>query len=147
MLLENLIQKDGRFITEDKALFLNLPNIYSGNIQKDTIDNNYFRKVLFTGMHSQLVVMSINPQEDIGNEIHKVDQFFRIEQGMAKFILNDIEEVFLTKDDAITVPANTFHNVINAGDKELKLYTIYSPPNHPPGTVHETKAVAMKEGD
>ena len=118
---------------------------YSGNIEKQTLNNNYFRQVLFTGRHAQLVVMCLQPGEEIGNEVHpKVDQFFRIEQGEAKFILNEKEAHVVRDGEAVIVPAGTFHNVINTGKKQLKLYTIYSPPNHPDGTVHKTKADAER---
>lgn len=117
---------------------------YHTNIEKETLENSYFRKVLFTGKYSQLVVMSLKPDEEIGNEIHEtVDQFFRIEQGEAKVVLNNGEEEFIVKEDEVfIVPAGTWHNVINIGDKDLKLYTIYSPPNHPDCTVHKTKQEA-----
>ncbi len=118
---------------------------YSGNIEKQTLSNNYFRQVLFTGRYAQLVVMCLQPGEEIGNEVHpKVDQFFRIEQGEAKFVFNGKEEHAMRDGEAIIVPAGTFHNVINTGKKQLKLYTIYSPPNHPDGTVHKTKAEAER---
>ncbi len=117
---------------------------YHSNIEKETLENNYFRKVLFTGKYSQLVVMTLKPGEEIGNEIHEnVDQFFRIEQGEAKVVLNNAEEEFIVgEDEVFIVPAATWHNVINIGDKDLKLYTIYSPPNHPDGTIHKTKKEA-----
>lgn len=117
---------------------------FMGSIEKETLENGYFRKVLFTGKHSQLVVMSLPPEEEIGNEIHdEVDQFFRIEQGEAKFVFNGSEEHIARDGDAVVVPAGTYHNVINNSDaEELKLYTIYSPPNHPDGTIHKTKAEA-----
>jgi mannose-6-phosphate isomerase-like protein (cupin superfamily) len=118
---------------------------YSGNIEKQTLKNNYFRQVLFTGRRAQLVVMSLKPGEEIGNEVHpNVDQFFRIEQGEAKFILNEKEKHVVRDGEAVIVPAGTFHNVINTGKGQLKLYTIYSPPNHPDGTVHKTKAEAER---
>jgi len=118
---------------------------YVGNIEKQTLKNNYFRQVLFTAKNAQLVLMCLQPGEEIGNEVHpKVDQFFRIEQGEAKFILNEKEEHVVHDGDAVIVPAGTFHNVINTGKGQLKLYTIYSPPNHPEGTVHKTKAEAEK---
>lgn len=100
--------------------------------------------MLFTGKHSQLVVMCLQPKEEIGNEVHKnVDQFFRVEEGTAKFVFNDKEEHVIDDGDAVVVPAGTYHNVINASsDKPLKLYTLYTPPNHPDGTVHKTKADA-----
>lgn len=120
---------------------------YVGKIEKQTLKNNYFRKVLFTGKHAQLVVMSLKPKEEIGNEVHPhVDQFFRLESGEAKFVLNGKSHLVKTKDGgAVIVPAGTWHNVINASKtKKLKLYTIYSPPNHPPGTIHKTKEDAEK---
>ena len=117
---------------------------YVGPIEKQTTENTYFRQVLFTGPHSQLVVMCLRPGEDIGDEVHPhVDQFFRIEKGQAKFVLNEKEEHTVRDGDAVVVPAGTYHNVINTSKTlELKLYTIYSPPNHPDGTVHKTKAEA-----
>lgn len=120
---------------------------YSGNIEKQTLANNYFRKVLFTGKHEQLVVMCLQPSEEIGNEVHpNVDQFFRIEEGEATFVLNNGKEKHVAKDgDVVIVPAGTYHNVINASETEaVKLYTIYSPPNHPDKTIHKTKAEADK---
>jgi mannose-6-phosphate isomerase-like protein (cupin superfamily) len=118
---------------------------YKGSIEKLTLKNNYFRKVLFTGKYAQLVLMCLQPKGEIGNEVHKtVDQFFRIEEGRAKFVFNGKEEHLAHDGDAVIVPAGTYHNVINtSASKTLKLYTIYSPPNHPDGTVHKTKADAM----
>ncbi len=117
---------------------------YVGSIEKATLNNSYFRQVLFTGKHLQLVVMSLRPSEDIGNEVHpNVDQFFRIEGGEAKFVLNGKEEHLVQDGGAVVVPAGTYHNVINTSQtKPVKLYTIYTPPNHPEGTVHKTKADA-----
>lgn len=117
---------------------------YVGPIEKVTLNNNYFRQVLFTGKFSQLVVMCLQPGEGIGREMHSdVDQFFRIEQGKAKFIFDDKKEYLAGDGDAVVVPAGTYHNVINvSADKPLKLYTIYNPPLHPDGTVHKTKAEA-----
>jgi mannose-6-phosphate isomerase-like protein (cupin superfamily) len=117
---------------------------YVGPIEERTLKNTYFRQVLFTGKYCQLVVMCLQPGEEIGNEVHAtVDQFFRIEQGEAKFIFNGKEEHLTHDNDAVVVPAGTFHNVVNASKtKQLKLYTVYSPPNHPDGTVHKTKAEA-----
>jgi mannose-6-phosphate isomerase-like protein (cupin superfamily) len=118
---------------------------YFGAIEKDTLKNEYFRQVLFTGKYAQLVVMCLQPGEEIGNEVHdRVDQFFRVEQGEAKFVLNGKEEHLVKENEAGIVPAGTYHNVINTSKtKQLKLYTIYSPPNHPDGTIHKTKAEAM----
>jgi len=119
---------------------------YIVSIEKKTLENDYFRQVLFTGKYAQLVVMSLQPGEEIGNEVHtNVDQFFRIEQGEATFIFAGTERHTVKDGDAVVVPAGTYHNVINASKKtKLKLYTIYSPPNHPDKTVHKTKAEAEK---
>ena len=118
---------------------------YFTTIEKESIKNDYFRKVVFTGKHMQLVLMSLKGGEEIGNEVHEhVDQFFRIEQGSAKFVLNNKEEHETHDGDAIVVPAGTWHNVINASQSAaLKLYTVYTPPQHPDGTVHKTKADAV----
>lgn len=114
---------------------------YVGPIEKETLDNSYFRRVLFTGKHAQLVVMCLQPGEEIGEEVHPgVDQFFRVEQGEAKFVFDEKEERLVRDAEAVIVPAGTHHNVINISrTTPLKLYTIYSPPNHPDGTVHKTK--------
>ncbi len=119
---------------------------YVGSIEKQTLSNNYFRQVLFTGKYAQLVVMCLQPGEEIGNEAHaNVDQFFRIEQGEAAFVFSGNEKHLVKDGDAVIVPAGTYHNVLNASKKtNLKLYTIYSPPNHPDKTVHKTKAEAEK---
>ncbi len=117
---------------------------YAGPIERHALKNAYFRQVVFTGKHAQLVVMCLKPGEEIGAEVHpNVDQFFRIEQGQAKFVFNKTEDHVVGEGDAVIVPAGTHHNVINTSKTtELKLYTIYSPPNHPDGTVHKTKAEA-----
>lgn len=119
-------------------------NAYVGPIEKATLENDYFRRVLFTGKYSQLVVMCLKPGEEIGNEVHAhVDQFFRIEEGEAKFILDNKQEHIVRDGDAVIIPAGTYHNIVNnSSSKALKLYTIYSPPNHPDGTIHKTKAEA-----
>lgn len=117
---------------------------YVANIEKKSLENKYFREVLFTGPHSQLVVMSIAPDEDIGMETHNnVDQFFRIEAGIGRAVLNG-KEYDLEDGSAVVVPAGTEHNIINSSKSEpLKLYTIYSPPNHPHGTINKDKAEAL----
>lgn len=117
---------------------------YSGPIERQTLDNSFFRRVLFTGKHAQLVVMCLQPGEEIGDEVHaSVDQFFRIEEGEARFVLDHREEQLAKAGDAVMIVAGTFHNVINASESAaLKLYTIYSPPNHPDGTIQRTKADA-----
>lgn len=116
---------------------------YVGPIETLTLKNAYFRQVLFTGKHSQLVVMCLQPGEEIGKEMHpNVDQFLRIEQGEAKFVLGE-EEHLVRDGDAVVVPAGTYHNVLNTSKTTpLRLYTLYSPPNHPDGTVHKTKTEA-----
>jgi len=117
---------------------------YVGSIEKQTLENTYFRQVLFTGKHTQLVVMCLGPGEEIGDEVHpNVDQFFRIEQGEAKFVFNEKQVRRVRDGDAVVVPAGTYHNVINTSKTALlKLYTLYSPPNHPDGTVHKTRTEA-----
>jgi len=119
---------------------------YVGSIERQTLGNSYFREVLFTGKHAQLVVMCLQPGEEIGNEVHaNVDQFFRIEQGEAAFVFAGKERHLVKDGDAVIVPAGTYHNVVNTSKTtKLKLYTIYSPPNHPDKTVHKTKAEAER---
>jgi mannose-6-phosphate isomerase-like protein (cupin superfamily) len=119
---------------------------YVGHIEKETLKNKNFRKVVFTGKHAELVVMYLKPVEDTGNEVHAtVDQFFRIEQGEAKFVFNGKEEYKVRDADEVVVPAGTYHNAIKTSETEtLKLHTIYSPPDHPGGTVHKTKAAAAE---
>ena len=120
---------------------------YVAKIEELTLENSFFRRVIFTAKHSQLVLMCLQPSEEIGREVHAdVDQFFRIERGDARFVFGDGEEHLVHAGDAVVVPATTVHNVINASPSEpLKLYTIYSPPNHPDGTLHRTKAEAEVE--
>ena len=117
---------------------------FVGDIEKLTEKNNFFRQVLYTGKYAQLVVMSLQPGEEIGDEVHHtVDQFFRIEEGEAKFVFNEKEEHVVKSGDAVIVPAGTFHNVINASPtKPLRLYTLYAPPQHPDGTVQKTRGAA-----
>lgn len=114
------------------------------NIEKETLANNNFRKVLYTGKHSQLVLMSLVPNEDIGMEVHTDnDQFFRFEKGIGKCII-DGNEYDISDGVSIVVPAGAEHNIINTSDSEdLKLYTIYSPAHHKDGIVRATKAEAM----
>ena len=113
------------------------------NIEQETLNNNNFRKVLYTSQHGQVVVMCLLPNEDIGMEVHSyTDQFFRVDSGEGKVIM-DGEESIISDGFAVVVPAGTQHNVINtSSDKSLKLYTIYMPPHHVDGVIHATKAVA-----
>ena len=112
-------------------------------IEKKSLDNEFFRQVLYTAPHSQLVVMALKPGEDIGRETHPgTDQFIRVEGGTGKAIL-DGQEYPLEDGSAIVIPAGTDHNVLNTSATEsLKLYTLYTPPEHPDGTIHKTKAEA-----
>lgn len=115
------------------------------NIEDKTLENNYFREVLFTTSKSQLVVMSLKSGEDIGMEVHpEHDQFIRIESGKGKVIMNG-EENELMDGSAIVVPAGTEHNIVNSSESEMKLYTLYTPPDHKPGTIHKTKEEATHE--
>jgi mannose-6-phosphate isomerase-like protein (cupin superfamily) len=118
---------------------------FLSQIERDTMENNNFRKVLFTAKHSQLVVMSLKPNEDIGEEVHHLDQFIRVESGEGKAIL-DGEEHPLSDGTAIVIPEGVKHNIVNTSPTEpMKLYTIYSPPEHKDGTVHATKEDAQKD--
>lgn len=117
-------------------------NYFYGNIEEQTLGNDDFRRVLYTGQHSQLVLMTLQAGEEIGQEVHAGnDQFFRLEEGQAEFVI-DGESVVAQADDAVVVRAGSKHNVINTGDGPLRLYTIYSPAHHPDGTVNHTKADA-----
>ena len=113
------------------------------NIEKDTLENENFRKVLYTGKNSQLVLMSLKPKEEIGMEVHEEnDQFFRFEKGEGKCII-DGNEYELKDGVAIVIPAGAQHNIINTSEsEELKLYTIYSPAHHKDGIVRATKKEA-----
>ena len=115
---------------------------FHDNIESLTTQNENFRKVIWTGTHTQLVLMSLLPHEEIGVETHPhVDQFFRVESGNGKAVV-DGQEYILQDDDALIVPAGSEHNIMNTGDAPLKLYTLYSPANHIEGRVHATKADA-----
>ncbi|MEK7181559.1 MAG: cupin domain-containing protein [Patescibacteria group bacterium] len=116
---------------------------YTGNVEQQTLDNENFRTVVFTGPNIQLVLMTLQPGEEIGAETHDGhDQFFRFEEGEAKVLIGG-EEKTVQAGGAAIVPAGTLHNIINASETEkLKLYTLYAPPQHAQGTVHKTKAEA-----
>lgn len=115
---------------------------YVENIEARTVENTDFRRVLYTGQHLQLVLMTLQPGEDIGSEVHPdIDQFFRIEEGAGTVEIDGVRHA-VKDDDAILVPAGARHNVINTGDAPLKLYTLYGPPEHKHGVVQATKAEA-----
>ena len=121
-------------------------NIYIANIEEKTVSNQDYRKVEYTTHHSQLVYMSLKPGVEIGNEIHGVDQFIRVEAGKVQSVLNNGETTQeLTEDMAIIIPAGTWHNIINNGTEDAKLYTIYSGPNHLKDTLQPTKADEVED--
>ena len=131
-------------IKEQVASILKMATVqgFHDNIEESTIANSNFRKVLYTGKNSQLVLMSLKPKEDIGKETHPdIDQFFRVESGTGKAIING-NEYKITDGFAIVIPAGAEHNIINTGNEDLKMYSIYTPPNHSDGTIHKTKAQA-----
>lgn len=111
------------------------------NIESLTVDNDDFRRVLYTAKHCQLVVMALQPNEEIGAEVHKLDQFFRVEEGSGEAVLDGVRTA-IRAGFAIVVPAGAKHNIINTGGVPLRLYTLYAPPNHRDGVVHHTKAEA-----
>jgi mannose-6-phosphate isomerase-like protein (cupin superfamily) len=114
---------------------------YVVNIKKAAKDNDFFRKVLFTGTQSQLVLMSLRPGEEIGTEVHRVDQILYVVDGEGRVVLDGVEKEF-EKGEIVFVPAGVQHNVINTDDEPMKLFTIYAPPQHAAGSMHRTKAVA-----
>ena len=120
-------------------------NGYIANIEKLTQENTDYRRVLYTAKNSQLVLMALEPGVEIGEEIHHLDQFIRIESGHGKAILNDVEHD-LEDGIALVIPGGVKHNVINtSSDEVMKLYSVYSPPEHKDGTVHPTKADDAEE--
>jgi len=116
------------------------------NIEDIANINKEFRKVLYTAGNIQLVVMSLNPREEIGMELHELDQFFRVEEGTGEALLEDVRTA-IRPGFAVLVPAGTKHNIINTGNIPLKLYTLYAPPNHRDGVVHHTRAEAEKDDE
>ncbi|HKP81100.1 MAG TPA: cupin domain-containing protein [Pyrinomonadaceae bacterium] len=116
---------------------------YVTNIENDTLENEDFRRVLYTAKNVQLVLMSLRGKEEIGEEVHELDQFIRVEAGQGIAILDGVAHR-LSDGSAVVIPAGTRHNVINASDtEELKLYTLYAPPEHRDGTIHHTKNDAL----
>jgi len=116
------------------------------NIEALASDNSAFRRVVYTALHCQLVLMSLNPGEDIGMEVHKLDQFFRVEDGTGEVILDGVSTP-IKAGFAILVPAGTNHNIVNTAAVPLKLYTLYAPPNHRNGTIHQTRADANRDNE
>lgn len=116
------------------------------NIEDLAVSNDDFRQVLYTAKHSQLVLMSLRAGEEIGAEVHKLDQFFRVEQGTGEVVL-DGHRTSIKAGFAIVVPAGANHNIINTGGVPLKLYTVYSPPNHRDGVVHQTRVEAEADSE
>lgn len=117
---------------------------YVVHLERETKENTFFRKVLYTAKHSQLVLMSLKPGEEIGEEVHELDQFIRVDEGEGKAVLDGISHP-LTDGDAVVIPAGTKHNIVNTSSKApLKLYTLYSPPEHRDGVVHATREDALQ---
>lgn len=120
---------------------------YVNNIEQLTLTNEYFRQVVYTAQHAQLTVMHLQPSEDIGEEVHDVDQFLRIEKGNGRAVLNGVESK-ISDGSVVIVPAGVKHNIINDSNAEpIKLYTLYSPPHHRDGVVHKTRAETMNDSE
>ena len=115
---------------------------FEGDLKEIAKDNDFFRRVLFTGEHAQLVVMSLRPGEEIGDEVHEVDQFLYVVDGEGTVTI-DGESAEFEKGDAVFVPAHARHNVVNTDDEAMKLFTIYAPAQHPAGTLEEVKPVEV----
>ncbi len=116
------------------------------NIEGIAVKNEEFRRVLYTAKSCQLVVMALKPKEEIGMEVHQLDQFFRVEEGTGEAVLDGVNTV-ISAGFAVLVPAGANHNIINTGSVPLKLYTLYSPPNHRDGVVHHTRAEAEADNE
>ncbi|MBN1888542.1 MAG: cupin domain-containing protein [Thermoflexales bacterium] len=119
---------------------------YVQNIEEITVKNADFRQVLYTAQHCQLVVMALQPGEEIGMEIHELDQFFRVEEGTGEAILDGVRTT-ISAGFAVLVPEGANHNIVNTGSAPLKLYTLYAPPNHRDGVVHHTRAAAEADDE
>lgn len=131
------------YMTQTNDIIIYMKKGFKDNIEQRTLDNNDFRHVLYTSTHSQLVLMTLQPGEDIGWEVHtENDQFFRFEMGTGKVTINETEYT-VAADDAVIVPAGAKHNVENTGAEPLKMYTIYSPAHHADRTVRPTKQEAL----
>jgi mannose-6-phosphate isomerase-like protein (cupin superfamily) len=116
------------------------------DIEGLAVKNDEFRRVLYTAHHCQLVLMALKPKEEIGAEVHKLDQFFRVEDGTGEAVLDGVRRA-IRAGFAVVVPAGTNHNIINTGGVPLKLYTLYAPPNHRDGVVHHTRAEAEADNE
>jgi len=116
------------------------------NIEELAVKNGEFRRVLYTAKHCQLVLMALKPKEEIGEEVHTLDQFFRVEEGAGEAVLDGVRTP-ISAGFAVLVPAGAKHNIVNSGAAPLKLYTIYSPPNHRDGVVHHTRADAEADNE
>ncbi len=121
-------------------------NGFVQDIEKLTVTNVAFRRVVYTAKHCQLVLMSLKPQEAIGAEVHTLDQFFRVEEGSGEAILDGVTTA-IQAGFAIIVPAGANHNIVNTGSVPMKLYTLYAPPNHRDGVVHQTRDVAEADSE
>jgi len=119
---------------------------YVQNIESIAVKNEEFRRVVYTAKNCQLVVMALKPKEEIGAEVHKLDQFFRVEEGTGEAVLNGVHTE-ISAGFAVLVPAGMNHNIINTGSIPMKLYTIYSPPNHRDGVVHHTREDAEADNE
>ena len=116
------------------------------DIEGLAVKNKEFRRVLYTAKHCQLVVMALKPKEEIGEEVHKLDQFFRVEEGTGEAVLDGVRTA-IRAGFVVVVPAGANHNIINTGNVQLKLYTLYAPPNHRDGVVHHTHDDAEADGE
>jgi mannose-6-phosphate isomerase-like protein (cupin superfamily) len=119
---------------------------YIQNIEDIAVKNNDFRQVLYTAKNCQLVVMALKPKEEIGMEVHRLDQFFRVEEGTGEAVLDGVHTK-ISAGFAVLVPAGANHNIVNTGSSSLKLYTLYAPPNHRDGVIHHTRAEAEKDNE
>jgi mannose-6-phosphate isomerase-like protein (cupin superfamily) len=119
---------------------------YVKNIESLAIKNSEFRQVLYTAKNCQLVLMALKPKEDIGAEVHQLDQFFRVEDGSGEAVLDGVTSA-ISAGFAVIVPAGTKHNIINTGNIPMKLYTLYAPPNHRDGIIHHTRADAEADNE
>ena len=119
---------------------------YVQNIETIAFKNNDFRQVLYTDKNCQLVIMTLKPKEEIGAEVHTLDQFFRVEEGTGEAVPDGVHTV-ISAGFAVIVPAGTNHNIVNTGSVPLKLYTLYAPPNHREGVVHRTRDEAEADNE